>query len=192
MNKLKLIIFSAFIIAFVLIPQSLNTINAQERPSSDDVDITIDDKVTAGIEEIRIPIFTSVIGFNTSTASVFSWIAFVGSLGTVGLIIFWIYLLVRAGINGMQSQGSDEALAEAFKKVKAVLVGAGTSLAFPIILSIVGAFFGIGSIFNWPRAFQLCDINTEKYDWYFQALFDKDANPQSSPEVADTLCIKSS
>lgn len=164
---------------------------AQTRPNSDTKDFDIDDKVTVGVEPIHIPIFSSVIGFNTSTASVFSWIAFVGALATIGLVLFWVYLLVRAGIKGIQSQGSEEGLQEAYKKVRAVLVGAAITLAFPILLSIVGMFFGIGTIFNWPRAFQLCDVNTEKYDWYFQALFDKEANPESSPERADQLCISS-
>ena len=187
-NKLKtfLLVISIFVIP------SLVQLSAQDRPSSNvNTNFEVDDNIAPGVEPIYIPIFTSVIGFNTSTASVFSWIAFVGALATIGLVIFWIYLLVRAGIQGIQSQGSEEGLAEAYKKVRAVLVGAALTLAFPLLLSVVGVFFGVGTIFNWPRAFQLCDVNTDKYDWYFQALFDKEANPESSPERADQLCIAS-
>lgn len=188
MKLRNLILKSTLLILILGISFGFSSISAQNRPSSDG-NFEVDNKVGVGVEEIRIPIFTSVIGFNTSTASVFTWVAFVGSLATIGLVIFWVYLLIRAGIQGIQSQGSEEGLQEAYKKVRGVLVGAGISLAFPLVLSVVGVFFGIGSIFNWPRAFQLCDKNTDTYDWYFQALFDKDANPASSPDVADGLCI---
>jgi hypothetical protein len=37
----------------------------------------------------------------------------------------------------------------------------------PLFLSLIGAFLGIGSIFQWPQSFQLCD--NPEYRFYFEA-----------------------
>jgi len=91
------------------------------------------------------------------------------------LVIFWIFLLVKAGVKGLQSQGSPEGIAEAFKQVQSVLVGAIITLFFPVVLSIIGVFFGIGTIFSWPKMFQFC-AESSGVQFYYQALLYKDPN----------------
>lgn len=150
------------------------SVDAQDRGGGNpgagiDSELNIDNEI--GLREIRIPIFTSFIDFNTENASIFSWLAFVGSLATIGLVVFWVFLLVKAGVKGMQSQGNSENLGLAFKQVQSVLIGAAISLLFPLVLSIIGLVLGIGTIFSWPKMFQLCDDSTG-YQFYFQALLD--------------------
>lgn len=147
------------------------------------VNCTIDNNV--GLEEIRVPVFASFIDFNTENASIFSWVSFIGALATVGLVIFWIFLLVKAGLKGIQSQGTPEKLAEAFKQVQSVLVGAAISLFFPLVLSIIGVFFGIGTIFSWPKMFQFCD-ESSGVQFYYQALLADDVKGDKS--AAEAKC----
>lgn len=160
-----------------------------------------------GLREIRVPIFSSFIDFNTENASVLTWITFLGGIFTVGLVVFWIYLIIKAGVKGMQSQGNAEKLSEAFKQVQSVLIGAALTLIFPLFLSLIGLFLGIGTIFSWPKMFQFCDqsalssynqsqqslteqFNSEQvaksinYQYYFQALLGE--NNQSN--IADQVC----
>jgi hypothetical protein len=128
-----------------------------------------------GLREIRVPIFSSFIDFNTENASVLTWITFLGGILTVGLVVFWIYLIVKAGVKGMQSQGNAEKLSEAFQQLQSVLVGAALTLVFPLFLSLIGLFLGIGTIFSWPKMFQFCtgsSANGTEYEFYFQALLD--------------------
>lgn len=151
------------------------------------VNCEIDENV--GLEELRIPIFNNFIDFNTNNASIFSWISFAGALATVGLVIFWIFLLIRAGVKGMQSQGNQEGIAESFKQVQSILLGAGISLAFPIVLSLIGLLLGIGTIFSWPKMFQFC-TESSGFQFYYQALLDSSL-PESAngnQDVADTNC----
>ena len=151
--------------------------------SSGCVNCTLDNNI--GLEAIKVPIFSSFIDFNTQNASIFSWVAFIGSLATVGLVIFWIFLLVKAGVAGLQSQGNPEALALAFKQVQSVLVGAAISLFFPFVLSVIGVFFGIGTIFSWPKMFQFCN-ESSGVQFYYQALLDKDIKGDKTK--ADAKC----
>mgnify|MGYP001420677732 len=147
------------------------------------VDCNVDNKV--GIEEIRVPIFASFIDFNTENASIFSWVSFIGALATVGLVIFWIFLLVKAGVKGLQSQGNAEALGGAFKQVQSVLLGAIITLFFPFVLSVIGVFFGIGTIFSWPKMFQFC-AESSGVQFYYQALLSDDVNGDRS--AAEAKC----
>lgn len=144
------------------------------------VDCNIDNNV--GLQEIRIPIFASFIDFNTENASIFSWASFIGSLATIGLVVFWIFLLVRAGVKGLQSQGNAEALGAAFKQVQTVLVSAAITLIFPLLLSIIGVFLGIGTIFSWPKMFQFCS-ESSGFQFYYQALLDKDTSGAQDAEA---------
>ena len=135
------------------------------------VDCDVDSNI--GIEEIRVPIFASFVDFNTENASIFFFVSFVGALATIGLVIFWIFLLVKAGVKGLQSQGNAEALGGAFKQVQSVLLGAIITLFFPFILSVIGVFFGIGTIFSWPKMFQFC-AESSGVQFYYQALLADD------------------
>ncbi|CAG1022496.1 hypothetical protein DOJK_01711 [Patescibacteria group bacterium] len=162
---------------------------AQDRPgglinsTTSCVNCNIDDELALG--EIRIPIFASFIDFDTNNASILSWLSFVGALATIGLVVFWVFLLVKAGVKGLQSQGNAENLAVAFKQVQSVLLGAAITLFFPVVLSVVGLLLGVGTIFSWPKMFQFCS-DTTNYEFYYQALLDKTQNTDAA--AAEAAC----
>ncbi len=178
------------IVSLLILFLSPITIFAQDRSGGSANSTTstqdIDDEI--GLREIRIPIFSSFIDFDTENASIFSWISFIGSLATIGLVVFWIFLLVKAGVKGMQSQGNAENLTGAFKQVQSVLIGAAVTLFFPFVLSLIGLFFGIGTIFSWPKMFQLCDksSNPNGFDFYFQYLIS--IGSEGDEAAAESAC----
>jgi Trk-type K+ transport system membrane component len=185
---MKYLLFALILFNFLSIP-----VFAQDRPGGlsnstvNCVDCDIDSNI--GLEEIRVPIFASFIDFNTQNASIFSWLSFLGALATIGLVVFWIFLLIKAGVKGMQSQGNPENVAEAFKQVQSVLIGAIVTLFFPFVLSVIGVFLGIGTIFSWPKMFQFCNETTE-YQFYYQALLARDqgSTEQRTPDQAEAAC----
>ncbi len=181
MNKLKTILKSIAIFTLTTLPVSAQ-VNLNDVTNKN----LGDNKVN--ILPISIPFFKNFINFNTNNANLLSWAAFIGALATVGLVIFWIYLIIKAGVKALQSQGNPEGLEEAFKRVRSVLIGASISLFFPAILSLVGVFLGIGTIFQWPKMFE--DCNSGDHQYYFQAyLAAPKEKPDADPEVyADSIC----
>ncbi len=128
------------------------------------------------LQPIIIPLFTSA---NTVNFSIFSWLAFAGGLATVGLVIFWVFLIIKAAIGALQSEGKPEGLAEAGNKVKSVFIGMLITFLFPAVLSVAGAFLGIGNIFQWPKMLSVC--NSSQYNYYFQAFL-------KEPDTAEAVC----
>lgn len=181
----KYLLFSITILALVF----TFPVIAQDRSgglintSTSCVNCNLDENI--GLQEIRIPIFASFIDFDTNNASILSWASFIGALATVGLVVFWVFLLVRAGVKGLQSQGDATNLGDAYKSVQAVLIGAAVTMIFPLFLSIVGLLLGIGTIFSWPKMFQFCDDSTN-YEFYYQALLD--AKNDSDHSKAEAAC----
>ena len=103
MKKLKTVLTSVTIYL-----ASLSTVNAQVDLRDVTKENLKDNKIN--LETIRIPFFKNFINFNTDNANIWTWAAFIGSLATVGLVIFWIYLIIRAGLKALQSQGTPEGL----------------------------------------------------------------------------------
>lgn len=182
MKKILLIIIFS-VIFFVPVQAQDNRTGGLANSSSGCVNCGLDNNI--GLQEIRVPVFSSFIDFNTETASIFSWLSFLGALATIGLVVFWVFLLIKAGVKGLQSQGTPEGLADAFKQVQSVLIGAVISLIFPFALSLIGLFFGIGTIFSWPKMFQFCS-ESSGFQFYYQALLDESSGGDRS--AAEARC----
>jgi hypothetical protein len=179
MKKIKLLLTSLSIFLF-----SGFSVYAQQNSSVNLRNVSDLNKNKIELEKISIPFFKNFINFNTDNANLWTWAAFIGSLATVGLVIFWVYLILRAGVKALQSQGTPEGLEEAFKKIKSVFIGAALSFFFPVILSLAGIFLGIGSIFQWPKMFSNCNGT---YQYYFQAYLDKDIG-KNDIATTDAYC----
>jgi hypothetical protein len=82
--------------------------------------IKIDSKID--LQPIYIPFFPALGQFNAKYATVFSWVTFIGSLITVGFIIFWIALVIRAVFEILRNEAKPEALEEGFKKIKSIII----------------------------------------------------------------------
>jgi len=142
------------------------------------------------IQELDIPFFTSFIDFNTNNASIWTWLIFAGGLFTVGLVIFWISLLVRAGFKAMQSGGNAEGLTELSKSIRSIFIGITLTIMVPIILSVTGTALGIGNVFQWPKMFTKCNVTsgTVKYEYYFQAYLAAGSKHIDPKTYADSQC----
>lgn len=137
---------------------------------------------------IVIPTFIDFSSIAGSSATVFSLLSFVGVMATIGIVIFWIYKILRLGVEGLQSEGKSEKIQELTKRLRYVLTGAFMSFLFPVILSIIGIFVGIGTIFEWPRMFRSCEVGG--YHYYFQAYLAQ--NGSTAINDADNICGYSS
>lgn len=123
----------------------------------------------------------------SAEATFFSWLAWFGAVGSIGLIIFWTVLLLRAAFQALKSEDNSEELGESYKKIKSLFIGLGLSILFPVILTIVGTLFGLGNFYNWPQALEACNAqaisstgvpevdengNPVTYQFYFLAALD--------------------
>jgi len=134
--------------------------------------VTLPDEVN--LKPITIPLFVDFSAVAGSASTVFSLISFIGVAATVAIVVFWIYKIVKLGIEGMQSGGKADKIQELIKKLQNIFVGVFMSFLFPVILSIIGIFAGVGTIFEWPRMFRSCE--SPNYNYYFQAFLDKGGN----------------
>ena len=148
-------------------------------------DTVVDIPDQAKLEAIRIPLFADFSAVAGSASTVFSLVATIGSLATIGIVIFWIVKIIQLAVAGIQSEGKQEKMQELIKRLQNILVGAFMSFLFPVILSLIGIFAGIGTIFEWPRMFRSCEGSGE-YDYYFQAFL---AQPgENAAQSADSVC----
>jgi hypothetical protein len=121
------------------------------------------------IEPIQIPLFgTTYMGF-LSNASIISWLSFVGTLLTGIISVFWVFRILVAGVNALRSEGDQTKLQESYSQLRSSFIGIFITFLIPVILSIIGVIFGIGSILQWPESFQLCQEGSD-YQFYFEAL----------------------
>ena len=137
--------------------------------------------VKPNLQPITIPLFGN-IGVGTPYDTIYSWASFIGNIATIGLVIFWVFLLIKAGVKRANAGSNAEIEAESFKQMKSALVGAGLSIAFPIVLTGIGFAVGAGAFWNWPKAFRSCP-NDSKVTFYFQEVLKQKSS--SSTSVAD-------
>lgn len=142
-----------------------------------------------GLDEIKIPIFPVLFTDLSRYNTVLSWITFAGGLLVSGIIIFWIYRIIRSGLKAMSAEGDSEKIGVARKELQAALTGIAFTFLVPIVLSFVGIIFGFGTMFEWPKSFSGCQ-DTSKYQYYFQALAqepnEEAADRECNPDLADT------
>lgn len=130
------------------------------------------------LDPIIIPLFSSNALDFVENASILSWLSFAGALFTVLILVFWIVRILIAGVQAVRSEGDTTKLQDSYTKLKSNFIGMGVTFLVPLVLSLVGAFFGIGTIFNWPESFQFCDENSQ-YRFYFEA-FAKEGDVNSA------------
>ncbi len=143
-----------------------------------------------GLQPVSITFFNQIALPGGPYSTVLSWISFGGSIASIGLIVFWIYRLIKASAEALQSEGNEEGLAEAYKKVKSVFIGAALAILFPVGLSVIGFLMGLGPIWSWPAALRSCPgANGTDSGFYFQEVLKQVNNGVSDPTgAADAAC----
>ncbi|GIW58878.1 MAG: hypothetical protein KatS3mg086_163 [Candidatus Dojkabacteria bacterium] len=179
-KKFKILLF---LIVFFVIPP---LVSAQNDSNSLEFNTG---EVGEGLDPITISFFPQVTLIDAEYASFLSWLSFIANIAILALVLFWLYKIFFAGIEAMRGGGESEKLIESWKKVRAVIFGATISFLIPIMLSIVGAFLGVGAIWEWPLAFREC--KDDRYDYYFQALQEWSQNTTiSDPKTeVDNICF---
>lgn len=140
--------------------------------------------VEIDLEPITIPVFnigTDII-VNLRNGSILSWLSFFGGLLTIVLLIYWVFRILVSSINAIRSEGDKEKLENAIKSIRSNFIGAVVTLAFPIILSLIGVVLGVGTVFDWPKSFRFCPEESE-YTFYFEAFL-----KEGTQELAEQKC----
>ncbi len=137
-----------------------------------------------GLQEIKIPIFPILFTDLSKYNTILSWVTFAGGLLVSGVVIYWIYKIIRAGLKAIQAEGEADKITEARQQLQAALTGIAVTFLVPIVLSFVGIIFGFGTMFEWPKSFSGCaQPNDKDYQYYFQALAQ-----EATEEAADAAC----
>lgn len=150
----------------------------------------IDNKIN--LEPITIPVFGDLALGIDPHATLFSWLSFGANLIVVALVVFWIFLILRAGFEAIKSEGDSEKISEASKKVKSAVIGVATTLIFPAILSVIGALMGLGPLWSWPAALRDCPNLKDSggSQFYFQEVLVQADNGEANPRAAaDVACF---
>lgn len=177
-------IFIAFTVLFTAVGFAQGMTSSNVNLGGDGVDDNI------GLEEIRIPIFGQPEFLkDTPFYSIFSWIAFGGLIFSIGLVIFWIALIVRAAFQAVKSEGQEEGLGESFKRVQSVFVGIGIALLVPILISLFGAAIGLGPLWDWPAGLRDCPGGSETY--FFQQVLSLEGSADDPVGEAEEICFAS-
>jgi hypothetical protein len=188
-NRYLTFVLLLAVLLFSLISLTSNSVFAQVTSGSPDAQrqFDIDDKIN--LEPITIPVFGDLSLGISAHATLFSWLSFSANVVVIALVVFWIFLVLRAGFEAIKSEGDAEKISEAAKKVKSALIGVGTTLIFPAILSIIGAIMGLGPLWTWPAAFRDCPNQKDSEEgsqFYFQEVLKKAdtgiPNPSSAAE----------
>lgn len=108
-------------------------------PICEAIGISDDDTSTSG---------KSALNFTTSRASQ------IVSLIFIGIIIIAIFIIVRAGVQYIQSQGQEEKIADAQKAIKSVFIGIAVLFVGIVGLILVLAFFRGTSLIGGENSLQ--------------------------------------
>jgi len=160
-----LLVLAIFTIAFSI------SVSAQSAVGQvGEVNLNVDERI--GLQTISIPYFDQIAIPGDEYSTTLSWLSFIGSVASIAIVAFWIVLVLRAAFSALQAEGEPEQMAESFKKLRSVFIGAAIAIAFPIGLSLIGFFFGLGPLWTWPAAFRDCPNSTNRY--YYQEVLDQE------------------
>ncbi|MCA9381586.1 hypothetical protein KC678_04940 [Candidatus Dojkabacteria bacterium] len=149
-------------------------------------DLNIDDKI--GLQPISFDFFPQIGLGVDQYYTIFSWVSFVATLFSIGLVAFWIYLIVRAAFEALRSEGDAEKLQGSFEKIKSTFIGASVALIFPILLTVFGYILGLGALWSWPSALRECPSTNESAFFFQEVLRQSDAGEEDPVSAAELSC----
>ena len=123
--------------------------------------ITIDEPDTCdgegclGLDPIEIPTFLEI--GDIQNYSIGSYVAVGFNIIFVALTLLWVFLVVRAGVQVIQSQGSEDALVAARERITGVFMSITFLFGFFALLIVIASFFGLGEFWRWPQYLSFCE-----------------------------------
>lgn len=181
---MKIITILTILIATAFLVSNL-AVGTYAQDSDDDIVLDVDDQI--GLQPIEIAFFPQANIINSEYATILSWLSFAANLAIIGLILFWVYRILVAGVGAIKSEGEAEGLAEAWKRSRSVLLATGLTFLIPIVLSVIGAALQVGAIWDWPLAFRSCE--DDRYDYYFQAVQAFEEEGIADRNAIDNICF---
>ncbi|MCA9387171.1 hypothetical protein KC669_04010 [Candidatus Dojkabacteria bacterium] len=151
--------------------------------------LTTDDNI--GLDPISFDFFPQVTLGLDQYATIFSWVSFVAGIFSLGIVVFWIFLILRAAFGALKSEGDSEQLQGSFEKIKSTFIGASIALIFPILLTVFGYIFGLGALWSWPAAFRSCPTTNESAFFFQEVLRQSDAGADDPVAEAEFVCFGS-
>lgn len=107
-------------------------------------DLTIDENEVPGIQPVN---FGQVLFFNFEQIRSFSFFSYI-ALGVqavfLGFGLLWVYLMIKAAIKVIRSEGDEAAIEDAKKRFMNVAAGIGTLFGFFVVAVIAASAFGLG------------------------------------------------
>lgn len=98
----------------------------------------------------NLPDFTTI--FDQGIGSAIGWVL---SFAFTGLLVIWVVFSIIAAYKITRS-GMEKELEEGMTLIKNVWMSASGGLLFFAVVSIVGAFIGVGSLMEWPYTLAQC------------------------------------
>lgn len=112
-------------------------------------------------------LFDSPDYLDPANFSLISWVTFFLNIAIFLVIAYYIFLVIKAAVKIITSQGSPEKLAEGYNQLGSVLKSVAALFVFLLILVLVGNFLGIGAIWQWPKAFSQCGVNRDGVNEFY-------------------------
>lgn len=91
-----------------------------------------------------------------ATGGVLSVIAFGISMVFTVMVVVWVALSIYAGIRIITSAAEPDGIEAGKKTITNIWIGIAMFLGFLVVLSVVGAFTGIGDIYSWHTNLAQC------------------------------------
>lgn len=143
--------------------------------------------ILEGIQPIKIPTFLSLE--QVRSFSIFSYVALGMQLLFFGIFMYWIFLVFKAAVGIIKAQGESKPLEEGGRQFGAVFWSITFMIGFFAVLMLTAAFFGFGSILEWPKMFSRCTNDTYG-QYYFQVVQRvTSSNLSGGTDRADSLCF---
>lgn len=143
---------------------------------------TISGGLNINLSSIRIPLFISLE--HIQNFSIFSYISLAANVFFLALFLYWVYLVVQAGLSYIRSEGSSDMIGESTKKFGNVVWSIAFLVGFFVILSLVSAFIGVGNVWDWPKSFSKCQD-----DSFYYTVYAKGISVGLTEEQIDNLCF---
>jgi hypothetical protein len=112
---------------------------------------------------------------NPQRFSILSWLSLAVNVIIIGVILYWIGLVLKGALTIVSSAGAPDKVAAGLQQIQAVLKSIAAMFIFLLIVILFGNFFGIGSVWQWPESFSQCANYDNKF--YFTVRLENPGEP---------------
>jgi len=104
------------------------------------------------------------------------------------LFVVWIGLIIYAGIKYIASSGNPEQMQGGLKIIQNIIIGIAIFFGFIVVVSIFGAFTGVGNVFEWSENLAQCGESGEFYFTIRERAINSYINSYPNGEIIIACC----